>query len=316
MGDFLYLYGMETINKPWGYWTIEKCVQEIIDNNYVYKKDFRNKSPKAYDAALRNGWMKNIEKHFNPLGNKFFRGVYRYIFSDGCTYSGLTDNFERRHNEHMMRGPVYQHMITTGLTPEKIIVSDYVDSNIATYIEINDWDYLVGQGYKPLQPRPQQQLGGTDTKWTIDVAKTIVKDLESVSEFRDKYNSLYSTASQNGWLKELSVGLKRGKVDRTKEECINEIKTKGYKTKSELFKGSPNVYHCLNRNNWWDEVSEMFFQKNVGMKAVLNTQTGVYYTSVKEACESQNKYISSTFKNHLNPKRNRGVNNTPFIIVD
>jgi len=312
----VYLCGMESINKPWGYWTFDKCEEEIIVNNYKYKKDFRKNSPKAYDAALRNGWLDKLDNYFTTLGNKFFRGVYRYMFSDGRTYSGLTDNFERRHQEHMMRGPVYDHMMKTGITPEKIIVSDYVDDKIATYIECGDWDYLTEQGYKPLQPRPQKQLGGTDIKWDLLTAKSIVKEFESVKEFRDKYNSLYSIASQKGWLEELTKELKRGKVDRTKEQCINEIRRGGYKTKSELFKGSPNVYHSLKRNNWWDEVSEMFFQKNVGMKVVLNAQTGIYYNSVKEACESQNKYTYTTFKGHLNPKRNRGVNNTPFIIIN
>lgn len=311
MGDFLYICIMGI--KKWSLESIEKLIQ---DNEIKTKKEFRVKFSGAHSAALENKWMSRLEKYFTTRGNKFLRGVYRYMFSDGHTYTGLTDNFERRHKEHMTKGPVYIHMVTTGLTPIKLIISEYVDSNVATYLESNDWDFLVSEGYKPLQPRPQKQLGGTDVKWTLHVAKSIVKHLDSVYDFRKQQPSLYTTASQKGWLEELTQSLSRRKVDRTKQECIDDIINNGYRTKNDFIKGSPRVYDSLMRNKWWEEVSKTFFPKNTLMKSVLNTETGVYYDSVKEACLSQDKYIYTTFKNHLNPNRNRGVNNTPFIIID
>lgn len=294
-------------------WTLDDIENLILDQGIQTKKEFRDKFSGAYSAVLENKWMSHLEKHFTTLGNKFLRGVYRYMFSDGSTYTGLTDNFDRRHKEHMSKGPVYQHMIKTGIKPNKIIVSDYVDSNIATFIETNDWDYLVSEGFKPIHPRPQKQLGSNDIKWSYNKAESIVKNFDSVKEFRKQYNSLYTIICSKGW--DVTKLLKKGKVERTKQECIDDIIAKNYKTKDELIKGSPRVYDSLVRNNWWKEVSEKFFPENTLYKLVLNIETGIFYNSLREACNSQVRYTYSTFQNHLNPNRNRGKNRTPFVVV-
>lgn len=44
--------------KPAGFWTKEKCLEEVV--KYNSRNEFYKKSPGAYSAAFRNGWLNEI----------------------------------------------------------------------------------------------------------------------------------------------------------------------------------------------------------------------------------------------------------------
>jgi hypothetical protein len=70
------------IKKPYGYWTKELCIKEAI--KYENNSEFGKKSVGAYQAALRNDWMVDINHIFNSKQIikiiKTQREEYNYTF--------------------------------------------------------------------------------------------------------------------------------------------------------------------------------------------------------------------------------------------
>ena len=56
---------MESKQNPKGYWTKKKCIIEA--KKYSTIKEFREKNPKAYNAASKNGWMEDIRPFLKEL---------------------------------------------------------------------------------------------------------------------------------------------------------------------------------------------------------------------------------------------------------
>jgi len=49
---------MISLMKPKGYWTKEKCVEEV--KKYNSKTEFKKKSRSSYNAAYKNNWLNEI----------------------------------------------------------------------------------------------------------------------------------------------------------------------------------------------------------------------------------------------------------------
>lgn len=96
---------------------------------YEHRIDFKKNSKGAYPAARLNGWIDDICSHMTPLGNRYKRLIYRFIFPDNYCYVGLTHNPNQRKIAHMTltNSSVYLHMIETGLQPSYEKLTDYID---------------------------------------------------------------------------------------------------------------------------------------------------------------------------------------------
>lgn len=64
------------MKNPKGYWTFEKCQEEVI--KYEHKVDFIRKGKGAYSASCRNGWYTDITKHMlrKPVKNIYTKNIY------------------------------------------------------------------------------------------------------------------------------------------------------------------------------------------------------------------------------------------------
>src|ERR1017187_4564933 len=94
--------------KPRGHWTKENCHKEA--KKYNSRTIFCRKSSGSYYSATKNGWLEEVCSHMKFLGNRFFRLVYVYEFSDKVVYVGLTYKIEKRDKAHKKTGPVYRHI--------------------------------------------------------------------------------------------------------------------------------------------------------------------------------------------------------------
>jgi hypothetical protein len=243
--------------KPNGYWTKKNCAKEVY--KYKTRSEFQKNSKSAWGSARRNGWLDEICKDMDVVGNKTMRCIYVFEFEDNYVYVGLTYNFKVRYNEHMsnLDGVVYKHIEKTGLTPKYIQLTDYLIEEEAR-IQEGIWEGIYrSNGWNILNIAKTGSLGGTVLKWDYETCK------EETSKYKTRYKlqknnpSLYSTLYRNGWLDEFLGKSKRKPIGYWTYEKCNEEALK-YITISEFQKNSSSAYNTSRKNNWLDE----FFPKN------------------------------------------------------
>jgi hypothetical protein len=59
---------MEEINRPNGYWTKERCLEEA--KKYESKSEWLKKSVSSYGSAHKNGWLVECSSHMTPKFKK------------------------------------------------------------------------------------------------------------------------------------------------------------------------------------------------------------------------------------------------------
>jgi len=175
---------------------------------YKNKQDFRDAHSGLYQHIIkyRKDLWKEIEKNFNPLGNRVSRMVYAYEFPNHkVAYIGLTDNEDRRHREHTTDesrsrrlSSVYLFMQKNNVRPvKKVISSGYIDWEDAAILEKKTMLQYEKSGWKLLNIREGGGLGATrqfSDKQIIDIAK----QYNDRDEFRTKNPSKYSSALKRG----------------------------------------------------------------------------------------------------------------------
>lgn len=188
--------------KPDGYWTKEKCINEAL--KYKKKLDFKKNGLGAYDAAYKKKWMSDCCMHMEVFGNLYKRLIYIAVFTDNHIYIGLTGNPNRRFYEHISdeRCVIYKHIKKTGLTPEFIKLTDFLENEQASLKEILFKEKYEKEGYSILNIAKPGSLGSAPRKWTKKICIIESTKYTSRSAFRDANNSAYRAIIKNGWQKE------------------------------------------------------------------------------------------------------------------
>lgn len=183
-----------------GYWNYEKCKEEAL--KYNTKKEFKANSGTAYKTAYANGWMGDIGSHMVSLGHKYKRLVYIFIFSDKAVYIGLTNDTTVRHNAHLSnkKSPVFKHMVSTHLTPEYLLLSDYIEVGEAARLEASVIIEYREKGYTILNTKKGGELGSSKLYWDYERCKEEASKFESRNDFRKLSSSAYTSAIKRGWL--------------------------------------------------------------------------------------------------------------------
>ena len=250
-----HLRGYKTRN----FWTKEECQKDAL--KYHTKKEFRKNNSWAYRISLKNNWIDDICSHMKALGNLKKRCIYAYEFSDNYVYIGLTGNVDERHNEHLKKGSVYNH-IKINSTYELKQLTNYIDVDKAKLLEgefvqkykLNDW--------KILNKIKTGGIGGKDIKWNKE--KCYEETLKYLTT-RDLYNNnrfVYNKCRKNRWFKDFKhitdnvnhiVSNPTGYW--TKNKCCEE--SLKCKTKKDLSRLNATVYNKCCKNKWINE----FFPK-------------------------------------------------------
>ena len=66
VGDFLYISSMKSVKNPKGYWTYDRCKEEI--SKMVYLKDLQGTTVK--NVITKNGWFSELTSHLIRLQSK------------------------------------------------------------------------------------------------------------------------------------------------------------------------------------------------------------------------------------------------------
>ena len=264
---------MEEVVKPKGYWTKENCQKESL--KYKTRLEFQKGSGSAYQKCCKNGWLDEICKDMEVVGNLKMRCIYVFEFEDNYAYVGLTYDIKMRYDVHMnnINSSVYKHIQKTNLTPELIQLTDYMDVELVSKEETMWENKYMSNGWNMLNIKKTGGLGGGNLKWDYDSCQKESLKYNSRFEFYKGSSGSYESSRKNGWLDDIcSHMLSYG---WTKENCNKE--SLKYKTRIEFQKGSKNAYQSSRRNGWLDDIC--------GHMEILRKPNG--HWDIKENCRKE-----------------------------
>jgi predicted GIY-YIG superfamily endonuclease len=248
---------MVEVRKPYGYWDIkENCLEESL--KYETRNEFRKGPNRAYESSRKNGWLDEVCKDMEVVGNLKMRGIYVFEFEDNYAYVGLTYNFKKRYSEHIndINCVVYKHIKETNLTPKFIQLTDYMDEELASKEETVWENKYISNGWNILNKKKTGGLGGCILIWDYDSCIQEALKYETRYEFSKGSPGAYRSSLRNGWLDEICGDMvERKKPDGywdIKENCKKEVLK--YKTRNEFKKGSNGAYQSSFRNGWLDDI--------------------------------------------------------------
>ena len=239
---------MERLSTPIGYWTKELCHEKALD--YDSRSEFQNGSPKAYAAALRNGWLDDICDHMIPKGNWFKRKIYVFTFSDGYAYVGLAQDPKDRYRAHISgkgRSPIFPHIKKTGATFEFKILTDWIDKDVAGKVEDDYINLYAAEGWKMLNKAKGGSLGATAKIYTHKRLKCEVEKYEFIDDFRKSSPRFYKYVKRHNLLDKYCAKMRFRKAPMgywTLEHAIAVIPK--CESREELHKKYAQAYNVLN----------------------------------------------------------------------
>ena len=244
--------------KSHNFWTKEECQKESL--KYSTKKEFRKNKSWIYVISLKNNWIDDICSHMKILGNLKKRCIYAYEFSDKCAYIGLTCNIDERHNIHLKRGSVYNHL-KINLTYRLKQLTNYINVDKATILEGDFVQKYKLNGWKILNKIKTGGLGG-NLKWTKEKCYEESLKYLTTKDLKKNNRFIYSKCKKNEWIKEFKhitdninhIKERKPSGYWTKEKCYEE--SLKYKTKKEFSNFNPTVYNKCLKNKWLSHFSK------------------------------------------------------------
>lgn len=192
-------------------WTKDLCFE--IGRKFKTKVDFERKEKGCYLAAMRAGWLKEMDwfvpAAIEPL-DLFKKTHCVYVYKDeelNVAYIGLTSNLRIRHNRHKLHGTVHDYFTSLDMEiPQPIVLKDNLTPEESRYYE----DFYVGKykemGYNVLNKgctgKYSGSFGGGRVKYTYEKCYETAKQYTLLKDFRIENESCYNRALRMGWLKE------------------------------------------------------------------------------------------------------------------
>lgn len=194
------------------FWTKEKVIE--ISKKHKTRKSFMINDSPAYKAASKYKWLKDLsfdepsDRSFSlkisVVGNRYNRLVYVYEFPDKTAYIGLTYNVNRRHQQHLNRGPVFKYATDNDIIPiKKILSNGYINVEDAIILEIQSIKTYKDKGWKVLNKLNGGELGGGLIKGLKEKYKKEALKFNYRGEFKKLSPNVYASAQKKKWLDEI-----------------------------------------------------------------------------------------------------------------
>lgn len=220
----------------------EACHKEAM--KYNSRGEFMRSSASAYNYALKHGFLDEICSHMEVYGNFFKRCIYAFEFSDNFVYVGLTCNLRRRELSHLSskKSAVYRHIEESGMSPQMIVVHDYVEKEQAQKLEAETiWIYKE-MGWNILNKAKAGALGALPKKWTKERCMSALKECHSLAEFKSCYSGAYYSCLANNWLDEVyQIYPESFTLDEIRKEASK------YKYRRDFWRYSRDAYNSAYR---------------------------------------------------------------------
>ncbi len=206
---------------PNGYWTKERCMEEV--KKYTTKKDFYTLSKSAYQSAYHNGWLSEITERLEGIKMNFF------IHKENCIEEALK---YKTITEFIKKSPgAYKSASKNGwideITGHMTHMGDKYKRCIYSY-EFDDNSVYIGLTYN-LEKRDTLHKSNLKSTVNIHINKTgIVPKLVKLTDYIDVEEAIkmefyfLNRYKNNGYI--ILNKVKTGGLGRenkwTKENCL------------------------------------------------------------------------------------------------
>lgn len=179
---------------------------------YEYMRDFRRENPGMYDAVLRNGWKKELD---NVLQKRKPKYSFEEVKQVALKYETMVDFFNSKE-----------------------------DNKYYLFAKNHNWF----DKFYWLKPADRKEAG----YWQVyENNYNEAKKYDTLKDFREKNNSAYNAARENGYLKDYTW------FDRKLQNYWNVYENNRkealkYKTRTEFAKANQAAYEWARKNGWLD----------------------------------------------------------------
>ena len=240
-------------HKPNGYWSKDMCLKEA--KKYKSRSEFAKKCSGAYSSSLYKNWLNEICSHMKFIGNAYKRMIYAYEFPDNHVYVGLTFNIDKRNSCHLIKGPVKNHIVKTGLTPILKELTSYISTDKSKVKEAY-WQHKYKKlGWIPLHKAKPGAIGNGFFKWNKELLLEEAKKYKTRTDFCKNSSGAYYNALRHNCLDEICSHMNYFSYPKgywTLERCKKEAKK--YKYKTQFARKSCSAYERARKNNWIDKI--------------------------------------------------------------
>jgi hypothetical protein len=308
---------MESIKKPWGYWTYDRCKEET--SKMVYLSELQGKT--VTNIIRKNGWYDELTSHLIRVQSKPY--TEDQCREESKKYKTRVDFQKKSSSQYTaalrmgILDDVCSHMIKPRnikqYTKEEIFNSAIKYNNQRDWIKNEVSIFRCALGYKKTDIKFWEKcishmnyIFNPSGYWTYEKCSKIASKYTIKSEFRVRDRLAYRAITTNGWtdllshLEELTPSGKRVRYEKefdTIEKCKEEALK--YETRSELLNDC-NLLYKIVRKNKWDDICFAH------MKRVGNTSKRFIYAF--EFKETKRAYVGLTCNIKQRKEEHLGIN--------
>lgn len=266
----------------------DNCVQKA--SNYQSRTEWQKSEDKRYyNYAYKMGWLDEICKHMNRVGNRERRCIYVATFTDNCAYVGLTYNTKKRWSDHLRddESSILIHIKETGLEPTFTKLTDYMPAEEASKMEGVYKEEYKKQGWTMLNRANTGPLGSSSGYTKNEVIEEAAK-YDNLTDFRIKSAGYYEAGYRSDYWDEIRLMLNaKNTKGYTKEDCLRIAKR--YKVLKVFMKERSAVYHAARRLGIKDEICKHMKRRK---RISWNLETAKKYA---KECKSRNEYYKKYY---------------------
>jgi len=241
---------MILLQKPNGYWNIERCREESL--KYNTRVSFGNNCSGAYGSASRNGWLDDLCSHMNPQKKQNGFWTKEQCREEALKYDNYKDFIEN------CAGAIYASRVGEWydeITSHFNIKGSRHKRFIYAY-EFPDNHVYVGLTYNIKERMLNHLVKGTvfDYKESSKLEPKFIQltDIPVEVETAKKLEGVYlNNYIDNGWIKlnkratgAVGANYMKWNYDNCKKEALKYITINDFRL------SNPSAYNSVKRNNW------------------------------------------------------------------
>jgi len=222
-------------------WTKEKVQDEA--NKYKRRVDFQNESSKAYNAALRNGWLDEVCDHMEKT---FISWTLEKVKEVADEYTDVTDFQKNSPNAYAAaQRNGWLDLVTQGMSRQREWSDEEIKNEMSKYKSLADFREKSNSGYvtavNKLGSKFINDFYGSKMKikWTPELLKKEAEKYKTRLDFLRNSESAYKAAQRQGILQDL---IKDMEPEFSWTEDLVKDEGRKYSTRMDFKKANPTAY--------------------------------------------------------------------------
>lgn len=199
-------------NKPSGYWTKEKCIEDAL--KYKDRSKWEKAKGSSHSISKRRNWYEECVAHM-PLLNKptGYWNIKENVLAEAKKYEYKEDwkkNSSGSNSSARRKGwydECVAHMIPVKFKwgKESLLKEANKYKTTSEFLKYSNGAYQVSIKLNCLDYVTQNLKNTRQVKWTLERCKLESIKYNTRSEWQKKSNNSYNAARRNGWLDECCV---------------------------------------------------------------------------------------------------------------